>query len=88
VRVIAVQRTGPIVRASAEPLAPGAVHEGAPVTIELPHLHHDVPEFVPGSELRLRLMQFSVYPRDEGTPPAPAPTPVLIGRERERSRAN
>jgi hypothetical protein len=33
-------------------------------------------------------MQFSVYPRDEGTPPAPAPTPVLIGRESERSRAN
>jgi sulfate transport system ATP-binding protein len=85
VRILAVQRTGPIVRASAEPLADGVDDDGVPLTIELPHLHHDVPSFVAGAVLRLRLMQFSVYPR-EGRARAPsAPTaPVLIGRERER----
>jgi sulfate transport system ATP-binding protein len=82
VRVTAVQRTGPIVRASAE------TSSAVPVTIELPHLHHDVPQFVAGAALRLRLMQFSVYPRAEraeGAFPREAPAPVLIGRERERS---
>jgi sulfate/thiosulfate transport system ATP-binding protein len=79
--VTSVQRTGPIVRASAETLL-GA----ARLSIELPHLHHDVPHFRAGATLRLRLMQFSVYPRSERAPAAATiEPPVLIGRERERS---
>ncbi len=81
VRITAVQRTGRVVRASAKTLS-----EGTAVSIELPHLHHDVPSFIAGADLRLRLMQFSVYPRGERTPThATMPSPVLIGRERERS---
>ena len=80
VLVTAVQRTGPIVRASAEALAGKTA-----LSIELPHLHHDVPQFRAGATLRLRLMQFSVYPRGERAPePAAISAPVLIGRERER----
>jgi sulfate transport system ATP-binding protein len=86
VRVTAVQRTGPIVRAAAEPIAKN--DESAPLTIELPHLHHDVPHFVAGATVRLRLMQFSIYPRGERlAPPASVATPVLIGRERGRGVA-
>ena len=79
VRVNTVHRTGPIVRASAETLT------GVPVSVELPHLHHDVAGFTKGAMLKLRLMQFSLYPR--AARPAPAATleaPVLIGRERAR----
>ncbi len=83
VRVASVQRTGPIVRVTAVTLA-----DPLSLAIELPHLHHDVPHFVAGAVLRLRLMQFSVYPRGERKPePATLPTPVLIGRERERAGA-
>jgi sulfate transport system ATP-binding protein len=81
VLVTTVQRTGPIVRAS-------VLHQdsGQVLSVELPHLHHDVPHFLPGGELRLRLMQFSVYPRAERTTQQPTvPAPVLIGRERERT---
>jgi sulfate transport system ATP-binding protein len=82
VHVAAVQRTGPIVRASAQ-----TVRDGAPVTVELPHLHHDVPHFRAGAKLRLRLMHFSVYPPGARQPvAAPLAAPVLIGRERERER--
>ena len=83
VRVTTVQRTGPIVRATVEHLADGeALH------VELPHLHHDVPDFRPGARLRLRLMQFSVYPRAErAATPTTLEAPVLIGRERARSGA-
>ncbi len=82
VQVQGVQRTGPIVRVV-------ATYDAArdPLVIELPHLHHDVPRFKPGARLRLRLMQFSVYPRHEPRPPrAPVTQPVLIGRERKRER--
>ena len=85
VRVATVQRTGPIVRASAATL-----EAGMPLAIELPHLHHDVPHFSVGSVLRLRLMQYSIYPRQEAeraTQLPALPAPVLIGRERERSLA-
>ena len=79
--VTSVQRTGPIVRATAETLA-GATK----LLVELPHLHHDVPHFHAGATLRLRLMQFSVYPRGDRAPaPAAIEPPILIGRERERS---
>jgi sulfate transport system ATP-binding protein len=82
VLITAVQRTGPIVRAAAETLT-GRV----PLAIELPHLHHDAPYFVAGAALRLRLMQFSVFPATERRPaPATLAAPVLIGRERERGR--
>jgi sulfate transport system ATP-binding protein len=80
VRVTDVQRTGPIVRASAMAIA-GAI----PLSVELPHLHHDVPHFVEGAQLRLRLMQFSVYPRSARVlEPTAFEEPILIGRERER----
>ncbi|HKA14720.1 MAG TPA: sulfate ABC transporter ATP-binding protein [Myxococcota bacterium] len=79
--VTSVQRTGPIVRATAETLA-----GRAGLSIELPHLHHDVPHFRAGATVRLRLMQFSVYPQSERAPrPATVPAPVRIGRERERA---
>jgi sulfate transport system ATP-binding protein len=79
VRVQDVQRTGPVVRVVA------ATEKGAtPVTIELPHLHHDVPSFVVGGLVRLRLMQYSIYPRSaRSTDEEP---PFLIGRERQRAR--
>ncbi|MEQ1855906.1 MAG: sulfate ABC transporter ATP-binding protein [Longimicrobiales bacterium] len=79
VRVDTVQRTGPVVRATAV-TSKGEV----PLTIELPHLHHDVPHFVEGASLRLRLMQFSVYPRGSRPSTGAVEAPVLIGRERER----
>ena len=78
--VTAVQRTGPIVRAVAETIA-----GRARLAIELPHLHHDVPQFRAGATVRLRLMQFSVYARGERVElPNAVEAPVLIGRERER----
>ena len=49
------------------------------------HLHHDVPHFIVGAIVRLRLMQFSIYPRGKPTvAPATLAAPLLIGRERER----
>ncbi|HEY0975329.1 MAG TPA: sulfate/molybdate ABC transporter ATP-binding protein [Solimonas sp.] len=76
-----VQRTGPIVRAQA------VVAGGATLTVELPHLHHDVPHFKTGNRVRLRLAQFSVYPH--ASPTAQATTLaalMLTGHERERGR--
>ena len=67
-------------RAAAETIA-GRVR----VAIELPHLHHDVPQFRAGATVRLRLMQFSVYaPSERIERPQAIEAPVLIGRERER----
>ena len=83
VLIESVQRTGPIVRVAAETRA-----DRTPIAIELPHLHHDVPHFVAGAALRLRLMQFSVFERGERKPSATTlAAPVLIGRERERDAA-
>jgi sulfate transport system ATP-binding protein len=79
VSVAGVQRTGPIVRVAAQTVA-----DGVPVAIELPHLHHDVPHFKAGALLRLRLMQFSVYPRAGHRATTPRGAPLLIGRERAR----
>lgn len=79
VKVLTVQRTGPRVRVTAE-----TVEGSLAVQIVLPHLHHDVPRFIAGQALRLRLMNFSVYPRSEPRPSIRAEEPVLIGRERER----
>ena len=80
VRIESVQRTGPIVRVSAETRV-----DRLALAIELPHLHHDVPHFIAGAALRLRLMQFSVFARGGHEAPASTlPAPLLIGRERAR----
>jgi sulfate/thiosulfate transport system ATP-binding protein len=82
VRIREVHRTGPVVRVTAA--VAGTETE---LTIELPHLHHDVPQFQAGANLRLRLLLFSVFPRAQ----KPASTsgvvtaPLLIGRERARA---
>jgi hypothetical protein len=77
-----VQRTEPTVRVTGRTLG-----DGIPLAVQLPHLHHDVPWFVEGAELRLRFMQFSVYPRGgQEAGPAPLDPRVLIGRERARGR--
>jgi sulfate transport system ATP-binding protein len=78
VKLLTVQRTGPTVRATAETAG------GIPLHIVLPHLHYDVPRFVAGQTLRLRLMQFSIYPQSSPRPSPTSEPPVLIGRERER----
>ncbi len=80
-QLLSVQRTGPIVRV-------GARIEGADqtLTIELPHLHHDVSSFKTGQSVRLRLMQFSVYPRaarQGSTGPSDA---IGVAASRSRSR--
>jgi sulfate transport system ATP-binding protein len=67
VEVISTQRTGPIVRAAVTTLA-----GNVPLTVELPHLHHDVPQFCQKGARRLRLMQFCLYPR--GVRPGAAAT--------------
>jgi sulfate transport system ATP-binding protein len=81
VQIREVHRTGPVVRVAA-----GVVGTDLVLTIELPHLHHDVPQFQSGANLRLRLLLFSVYAR--APRPAPSPivvtAPLLIGRERTR----
>lgn len=79
ITVTQVQRTGPLLRVDAE--LPGSRQS---VSIELPHLHHDVSAFREGAELTLRLVQFSVFGRGQAPQSAPL-TPTLIGRERERS---
>jgi sulfate transport system ATP-binding protein len=77
-----VQRTGPIVRASAQ-----LTDSDALLSVELPHLHHDVPRFRVGERLRLRLVQFSIYPRaTKSFSKNTANAPTLIGRERYRGR--
>ncbi len=77
-----IHRTGPIVRVNAE-----LSDTQQPLSVELPHLHHDVPSFRTGEKLRLRLAQFSVYPRNgETAPKTDGDTPLLIGRERSRGR--
>ncbi len=82
VEVTRVHRTGPIVRASVRVLS-----GDRELSVELPHLHHDVPRFRNGEKLRLRLQQFSVYPRaPHTTERSMVESPVLIGRERSRGR--
>jgi len=82
VQVEAVQRTGPVVRAQVR-----LADTGQSLTVELPHLHHDAPLFQTGASLRLRLMQFSVYPGEAQAAARPSlAAPTLIGRERTRGR--
>lgn len=79
VKVVKVHRTGPIVRATVELLATKQL-----LTVELPHLHHDVQYFVAERQCRLRLAQFSVYSQVETELPATTLSPLLSGRERLR----
>ncbi|HUS24052.1 MAG TPA: sulfate ABC transporter ATP-binding protein [Candidatus Binatia bacterium] len=81
VRVSAVHRAGPTVHVTA-----GLAAGGASVAIELPHLHHDAPSFVPGAQLRLRMMQFTLYPRGSGATRAAVPGLTPVGEHRERGR--
>ena len=76
-----VHRTGPVVRVTA-----GVAGTELDLTIELPHLHHDVPQFQIGANLRLRLLLFSVFERVPRAAHAPVvvTAPLLIGRERTR----
>ena len=74
-----VVRTGPLVRAEAH-TALGEV----PVQIEIPHLHHDTEHFVSSASLRLRLLQFSLYP--EQAPPSLATGYDSIGVAATRRR--
>jgi sulfate transport system ATP-binding protein len=74
-----VQRTGPTVRALAK------TDDGVPLSIELPHMHHDVKHVVEGANVRLRMMLFSLFPRSARLPSATvhdAPDP--IGRPPKR----
>ncbi len=76
-----LQRTGPIVRAEVT-----LIGSQATLTVELPHLHHDVPQFKVGGQLRLRMMQFSLYGREARLASRSAvDKPILIGRERARA---
>ncbi len=83
VRVISVQRTGPIVCANATTVAGNVA-----LTVELPHLHHDVPSFVHNGTVRLRLMQFSLYPRGPKSESRALQdvAPLSSGEQRERGR--
>jgi sulfate transport system ATP-binding protein len=79
VDVDTVVRTGPLVRAEVRTRT-----HATPVQVEIPHLHHDTAQFQPGSQLRLRLLQFSVYP--EAAPPQPATGHDAIGVAATRRR--
>ncbi|MCC2658905.1 MAG: cysA [Panacagrimonas sp.] len=81
--ILAVQRTGPIVRWDIRARALDQQLE-----VEIPHLHHDVKQHVPGQTVRLRLNQYSVFARGAkgDARPKALPDTVLIGRERERGR--
>jgi sulfate transport system ATP-binding protein len=80
-RVVSVQRTGPIVRASAVVVA-----NNAELSIELPHLHYDASHFVAGAVVRLRMMQFSVYPAMRTSSTGPTQTPVPEREPGQRGR--
>jgi sulfate transport system ATP-binding protein len=76
-----VLRTGPLVHADARTVA-----GDSPVQIEIPHLHHDTQEIVPGARLHLRLLQWSVYP--SAAPRLPATGHDAIGVAASRRRAS
>ena len=81
--IVTAQRTGPIVRWRTQ--SPALNFE---LEVEIPHLHHDVRAHRPGEKVRLRLNQFSVFPRGKNAAIAPATlaAPVITGSERERGR--
>ena len=83
VRVLAVQRTGPLVRANVATVA-----TQVELTVEIPHLHHDAPLFKQNAALRLHLMQFSLYPHRNGNASAPSTdAPAQSSPVMEKTRA-
>lgn len=80
-RVVSVQRTGPIVRASAVVVA-----NNAELSIELPHLHYDASHFVAGAVVRLRMMQFSLYPAARASQTGQTQTPTSEREPGQRGR--
>ena len=82
--VHSVHRTGPLVRAEVRVLADGTM-----LTVELPHLHHDTAHFQPGSQLRLRFLQYSVFPVSSGPVRTQEPIDAIgYAAGRVRSRAD
>jgi len=82
VEVDAVVRTGPLVRAEVRTLT-----NGAPIQVEIPHLHHDTAQFLPGARLRLRLLLFSVYPEAAAPQPATGHDAIGVAATRRRTKA-
>lgn len=77
-----VLRTGPLLHADAR-----CVSSDAAVQIEIPHLHHDTHEVVPGARLHLRLLQFSVYPSAAAAQPTTGHDAIGVAATRRRSAA-
>jgi sulfate transport system ATP-binding protein len=75
-----VLRTGPRVHADVRLVATGAV-----LQVEIPHLHHDAQQVVPGARLHLRLQQWSLYPSAAPAQPATGHDAVGVAATRRRS---
>ena len=73
-----VHRSGPLLRFQAR-----LALTGTPITVELPHLHHDVAAIRPGATVPLRLLQYSLYPPPPATTERP---PDALGVAASRSR--
>ncbi|WP_028008779.1 sulfate/molybdate ABC transporter ATP-binding protein [Solimonas flava] len=77
------QRTGPILRCEA------VTASGQAIEIEVPHLHYDTQTLRPQQHVRLRLNQFSVFPRQtrnrDGTLPDVVPNAPAEYRARGRA---
>ena len=84
ITVLSVHRTGPLVRADMRVLPDGEM-----LTVELSHLHHDTVHFQPGNQLRLRFLQYSVFPVAGESVGATAPIDAIgYAAGRIRSRAD
>ncbi len=75
-----VIRTGPLVRAEGR-----TVTGDLPVNIEIPHLHHDTQSIKRGAQLRLRLLQYSVYDQAGSTSPTTGYDAVGVAATRRRT---
>ena len=78
--VEALHRSGPLLRV--EGRVPG---NGAPLSVELPHLHHDTSVFTPGAELRLRLLQYSLFAELPPASPTTGYDAIGVAATRRRS---
>lgn len=78
--VESLHRSGPLLRVDGR--VPG---NDTPLSVELPHLHHDTSVFVPGAELRLRLLQYSLFV--DLPPESPATGCDAVGVAATRSRS-
>ncbi|HEX4872115.1 MAG TPA: sulfate/molybdate ABC transporter ATP-binding protein [Nevskiaceae bacterium] len=82
VTIVEAQRTGPLLRARALWPGPG----GQPLELELPHLHHDIRQIVPGQSVRLRLSRYQAYPRVAAPVTAGIADPIPQATAENRSR--